>query len=325
MEEIVSIVIPAYNAASFIERTVKSVKEQTYPHWELVIVDDGSTDNTKEIIDRLAKEDERITAIHQSNGGEVAARRTGVLNATGTWIMFVDADDVLPAQSIESLIIHGTDMDIVTGTMHVQMIDSSGKTSEDYVWQNKKEGEMTGMEFATGVFLYQVQMSACGKLYQRSLFESFDWCLDRDIKQNPDLLMNIGIGAYAKRIFVTNKAVCYNYIIHEGSASTSSVMPYTSWFKLFDVAKTYLKAYPKQSLFYEAFTRYRLERFDGMMRHGIVDFSSSDVHVKEVLCDSRGLKLSKDESKVVCLLRCKTLRKVFDWWQQRKYKYKNDK
>lgn len=325
MEEIVSIIIPAYNAAASVERTVESVKKQTYPHWELLIVDDGSTDNTKDIIDRLAKEDERITALHQSNGGEVAARRTGVLNATGTWIMFVDADDVLPVQSIESLIVYSKDIDIVVGTMHVQLIDSLGNISEDYIWQNKKEGEMTGIEFATGVFLYQVQMSACGKLYRRSLFENFNWCLDRDIKQNPDLLMNIGIGAYAKRIFVTNKAVCYNYIIHEGSVSTSSVMPYTSWFKLFDVAKTYLKAYPQQSLLYEAFTRYRLERFDGMMRHGIVDFSSSDVHVKEVLCDSRGLKLSKDESKVVCLLRCKTLRKVFDWWQQRKYKYKNDK
>ena len=318
MEEIVSIVIPAYNAASFIERTVESVKKQTYPHWELVIVDDGSTDNTKDIIDSLAKEDERITALHQSNGGEVAARRTGVLNATGTWIMFVDADDVLPAQAIESLIVYGTDMDIVVGTMHVQNIDTSGNISEDYVWQNKKEGEMNGMEFAIGVFLYQVQMSAWGKLYQRSLFESFDWCLDRDIKQNPDLLMNIGIGAYAKRIFVTNKAVCYDYIIHEGSASTSSMMPYTSWFKLFDEAYNYLKAYPQNGLLYEAYTRYRLERFDGMMRHGIISFSSYDPHVISVLHDSQRLKLTSDDRKVIWSLRSKTMRKVFDWWQQRK-------
>lgn len=318
MEEIVSIVIPAYNAAAFVERTVESIKNQTYPHWELVIVDDGSTDNTKDIIDRLAAEDKRITALHQSNGGEVAARRTGVLNATGTWIMFVDADDVLPSQSIESLIVYGKDMDIVSGTMHVQKIDISGNTSEDYVWQNKKEGEMTGVDFAMGVFLYQVQMSAWGKLYRRSLFDGFNWCLDRTIRQNPDLLMNIGIGAYAKRIFVTNKAVCYNYIIHEGSASTIDTMPFDGWCNLFDMANRYIGRYPVSERLKAAFTHYRLDRFDGMMRHGIVNFSSSDIHVTEVLRDSRGLKLSKDELKVACLLRSKTLRKVFDWWQQRK-------
>ncbi len=318
MKEKVSVVIPAYNAAAFIERTVESIRKQTNPKWEQIILNNESEDTTGDIINQIAEQDARITALHQMNGGEVAARRTGTINATGTWVMYVDADDVLPSQSIESLIIHSKDADIIVGTMHVQRIGLSGDIFEDYVWQNKKEGLMSGWEFAQGVFLYQVQMSACGKLYRRRLFDDFEWCLDRGIRQNPDLLMNIGIGAKAACVFVTNQAVSYNYIIHEGSASTSSIMPYTAWFSLFDRAADYLKAYPSISTLKDAFTHYRLERFDGMMRHGLIDFSSSDIHVKEVLQDSRFIQNTDDERKVLLLLRSRVLRVIFDWWQKRK-------
>lgn len=318
MEEIVSIIIPAYNAAAFIERSVDSVKKQTYSHWNLIIVNDGSVDATGDIINQLAIEDKRIVALHQPNGGEVAARKTGVINATGTWVMFVDADDVLPSNSIESLIGHGTDTDIVVGTMHVQRIDASGKIAEDYIWKNKREGSMKGSEFTQSVFLYQVQMSACGKLYRRMLFDGFDWCLDNTIRQNPDLLMNIGVGARAERVYVTNKAVSYNYIIHEGSASTISMMPFSAWFNLFDVVEDYLKAYSQKPYLREAFTRYRLDRFNAMMRHGIISFNSSNNHVLSVLHDIHGLKLTKDEQKVVWLLKSYYLRKFFYWWQKRK-------
>lgn len=90
MQDKISIIIPAYNAAKFIRETVDSVLCQTYRNWELILVNDGSKDDTGAEIDTIASTDERIMAVHQENGGEVAARRKGVLHASGQWVMFSD-------------------------------------------------------------------------------------------------------------------------------------------------------------------------------------------------------------------------------------------
>lgn len=319
MDCLISIVIPAYNAARFIQNTVDSIVAQTYANWELIIVDDGSKDDTGAIIDGIASNNLRVKAIHQENGGEVAARRTGVLYATGEWTMFVDADDCLPQNALESLArLASDDTDIVVGTMHVQNIADDGCIVEDYVWQNKLTGNLTGETFACGVFEIKVQMSAWAKLYKRVLFDGFEWCLDRTIKQNPDLLMNIGIGAKAHNIVVSNEAVCYNYAIRSGSASTSDMMPWQSWFRLFDQAEKYVLSYACPAHLHNSFVRYRLGCFDAMMRHGIIDFSSPDDHVRKLLDDAKSCLLNANERKVVKLLRSHLLRNVFNRWQKMK-------
>jgi glycosyltransferase involved in cell wall biosynthesis len=89
----ISVIIPLYNKGMIIERTVKSVLEQTYPNFELIIVDDGSTDNSVEIVQHI--KDERIRLIQQKNAGPSAARNTGVRNAQTEWIVFLDGDDEL--------------------------------------------------------------------------------------------------------------------------------------------------------------------------------------------------------------------------------------
>lgn len=315
-EDKVSIIIPAYNAARFVQETVDSVLCQTYTNWELILVDDGSKDETGTVIDAMASSDDRIKAVHQENGGEVAARRKGVLNASGVWIMFLDADDNLPSDSIDSLYKHvAADIDVVVGTMHVMNIADDGSIKEDYVWQNVRTGELSGTEFANGVFEIKVQMSAWGKLYRRSLFDDFDWCLDRRIKQNPDLLMNIGLGSHIKKAFVTNEAICYNYGIRSGSASTSGMMPYDGWFRLFDQACKYIATYEDPRKLAESFVHYRLGCFDAMMRHGVVSFSSNDKHVQTLLRDSKSYSLDSNERKVVALLKNSWLRVLFNIWQ----------
>lgn len=317
IKEKVSIVIPAYNAAAFIERTVESIKKQSYPNWELLIVNDGSKDNTGAVIDKIAASNERIIALHQENGGEIAARHTGVAHATGEWIMFVDADDMLPETSIASLMkYHQTGIDIIVGTIHVQNFKPTGEKFEDYFFKNRNIGIMSGTEFARGVMTYNIQMSACGKLYKKSILDSFHWCLDRQIKQNPDLLMNLGIGAYVNKVCVTNEPV-YEYLISEGTAS-SGVMPFANWMRLFDVADKYIETYAQSEKLYEAFFHYRMERFDCMFRHGIIDFPKKDDHVLRIVRECDGYALTNDEKKVKVLLQSMLLRKIFNWWQKRK-------
>lgn len=319
MEEKISIVIPAYNAATVIGGTVDSIKKQTYSNWELLIVNDGSKDHTGEVIDQMAVSDERIKSLHQENGGEIAARRTGAIHASGEWVMFVDADDLLPETAIASLMKYQeTGAEIIVGTMHIQNFKPNGEKFEDYIYENRKTGLMDGSAFACGMMSFFILMSACARLYKKSILDVFPWCLDRQIRQNPDMLMNIGIGAYVNKVCVTNEPV-YEYLIHEGSAS-SGVMPFANWMRLFDEADKYIAAYAHPERLAEAFFHYRMERFDCMLRHGIIDFPKNDAHVVRIVCECANYQLSKDEKKVKVLLKNMLLRRVFDWWQKRKNK-----
>ena len=262
-------------------------------------------------------------ALHQKNGGEIAARRTGAIHASGKWVMFVDADDMLPETAITSLIKYNqTEIDVIVGTMHVQNFKPTGEKFEDYVYQNRKTGIMNGTEFACGVLTFHIQMAAWGKLYKKSVLGNCPWCLDRQIRQNPDLLMNVGIGAYVNKVYVTNE-IAYDYLIHEGTAS-SGVMPFANWMRLFDAADKYIKNYTRPEKLYEAFFHYRMERFDCMLRHGIINFPPNDTHVVHIIQECTNYTLTNDEKKVKALLQSMLLRKVFNWWQKRKNK-KNKK
>jgi glycosyltransferase involved in cell wall biosynthesis len=105
--EQVSVVIPAHNRAAAIGACLESVRQQTYPHWELIVVDDGSADGTAEIVRALEKREPRFRLIrHDRNRGAQAARNTGVRAARGQWIAFLDSDDQYTAQSIELRLAH---------------------------------------------------------------------------------------------------------------------------------------------------------------------------------------------------------------------------
>ncbi|MGK5092227.1 glycosyltransferase family 2 protein [Deltaproteobacteria bacterium TL4] len=103
MEALVSIVIPAYNAAKYLQQTVESVQSQTYPHWEMLIVDDGSTDNSVELLTELAQKDSRLSLIClKSNSASPAVpRNTGLQQTRGDYIAFLDADDLWHPQKLE--------------------------------------------------------------------------------------------------------------------------------------------------------------------------------------------------------------------------------
>lgn len=96
----ISIIVPAYNAEKTITRCIKSILEQSARDFELLLIDDGSTDNTGEICDRFAEIDNRVKVFHKTNGGVSSARNLGLENADGEWITFVDSDDWIVPEAL---------------------------------------------------------------------------------------------------------------------------------------------------------------------------------------------------------------------------------
>ena len=100
----ISVIIPAYNAETYLEPCVRSVLQQTYQNLEILLIDDGSTDKTWEVCRRLAAADSRIRPIHKQNGGVSSARNAGIAAASGAMLLFVDGDDELKENGLEALI-----------------------------------------------------------------------------------------------------------------------------------------------------------------------------------------------------------------------------
>lgn len=100
----ISIIIPVYNAEPFLDKTIQSILSQTYKNFQLILIDDGSKDNSLQICYRYQREDSRILVLSQENAGSSAARNYGLIKATGDYIMFVDADDCIEENMLEELV-----------------------------------------------------------------------------------------------------------------------------------------------------------------------------------------------------------------------------
>ena len=99
----ISVIVPVYKAEQYLDRCVKSILEQTYQNFELILVDDGSPDNSPSLCDEWAKNDNHIYVIHKENGGASSARNAGLKIAKGSWIAFADSDDWLDRTALKTL------------------------------------------------------------------------------------------------------------------------------------------------------------------------------------------------------------------------------
>lgn len=102
MNEVVSVIVPVYNCKEYLERCIESILHQTYPHIQLILVDDGSADGSSEICDCYAAQDARVQVIHQENSGVSTARNRGINVASGHFLYFVDGDDAIATNTLET-------------------------------------------------------------------------------------------------------------------------------------------------------------------------------------------------------------------------------
>lgn len=126
-----SIIVPVYNAGKWLNDTVASVTSQSNTNWELLLVEDGSTDNSKDIISELAANDGRIKPIFKDNGGVSAARNRGLQEATGEYIIFLDADDMLAEDTLRTysdIIAQHPEIEIIKASHYVKNFDKFFET-----------------------------------------------------------------------------------------------------------------------------------------------------------------------------------------------------
>lgn len=124
---LVSIITPCYNGAKYIGETIESVLAQTYSMWEMIIVDDGSRDNSAEVIKEYTEKDSRIVLVQQANGGSAAARNNGIRCAEGQYIALLDADDLWDPMFLEKQIKFMKDKNAVCVYCTYRMIDKNSK------------------------------------------------------------------------------------------------------------------------------------------------------------------------------------------------------
>lgn len=175
----VSVIVPVYEVGDYVERCVKSVLAQTYENFELVLIDDGSSDYSGQVCDRFADADERIVVIHTANSGQGNARNIGLEVASGDYIVFVDSDDYVHKDylSIMFFLKEKTNAGIVQTRLK---ITDSTDLDTTYNINELSYFELNGTQ-APNTLKYKV--SPCGKLYEKRIFDDIRfgrWTVNED-------------------------------------------------------------------------------------------------------------------------------------------------
>lgn len=216
MNELISIVVPIYNAETFLDRCITSIIKQSYKDIEIYLIDDGSKDNSFQICQQYQKSDSRIKLIRKENGGVTSARKLGVENSIGKWIMFVDADDELYPDTIEILY-------SCTKTGKYDIIKGGVKAyPESTKWKCiNQEGVYNRDEYVSATLLKNFFTGSFAHLYSKELFSSESFNFPRQITIGEDVLMNIELATRTTKVIVIKQEVYKYYMIASSTTHTT--------------------------------------------------------------------------------------------------------
>ena len=139
MKIMISVIVPVYNTEKYLHRCVDSILAQTFTDFELLLIDDGSTDKSGAICDEYAQKDSRVRVFHKENGGVSSARNVGLKNGRGEWISFVDSDDWVKKNFLDKLIVNSENVDLgcvgfiqIEDKLKYRNVDYEGSASEGF-------------------------------------------------------------------------------------------------------------------------------------------------------------------------------------------------
>lgn len=218
----ISVIIPVYNVEKYIKKAIESVINQTYKNLEIILVDDGSTDNSGFICDEYANIDERITVIHKENGGIVSARKTGINLANGDYAVNLDPDDWIEATAYEQVvkIIEERHPDIIAYGMKKEFngfIESQPIQLAEGQY-NQKEFWIAFCNKVSKYPFYEqpIDMSQCDKVVKTELFKKHQSNCNEALKKNVDDAVIFPMLLDMKSIYIESRC-WYHYCVRKTS------------------------------------------------------------------------------------------------------------
>ncbi|WP_373174027.1 glycosyltransferase family 2 protein [Bacteroides finegoldii] len=200
----ISIVIPVYNTSKFLDGCLRSIRNQSFADFEVILVNDGSSDDSGIICERYANSDNRFRVLHQKNAGVTIARKNGVMVSRGEWVCFVDSDDTLPSEALQILYSRvNKNTDIIIGCLQ----------KKDFI-----ENVKSTRQYRSELILGKILPGPVAKLFRRELFDESVFDIPRKIVKGEDMLMNIRLSFKTEKEIVFINEKVYNYLCHSESS-----------------------------------------------------------------------------------------------------------
>ena len=222
--DLISVIVTAYNIADYIERGLGSVCNQTYRNLEIIVVDDGSTDDTGIICDRIASGDRRVQVIHKENSGPAEARNVGIARAKGGYIGFVDGDDWIDSDMYEKMLSSMREQHADIAICRYRRVYKSHTEDQSVDRAILFEGQEALQYYVQETKEYDIQNAAWNKLYRKEVLANIVFPVG---KWYEDIMFATMALSCSKRCIYLDTA-CYNYIIdREGSIMNTQINPRT--------------------------------------------------------------------------------------------------
>ena len=217
--ELISVIVPVYNVEKYLEQCIESIINQTYKNLEIILIDDGSTDNSGKICEKYAKRDQRIKVVHQKNSGVSSARNTGIDFSTGKFINFIDSDDYIEKDMIEYLY----NM-IQTERADISMCSAYDVYDDKTIFSAKKNIYLTLNSHDAYYYMLQPKyfgIGICNKLISKELLKKDRFPIGRKNGEELELLQRL---IYRAKKLVYSSEPKYYYRQRNNSATHSAVL-----------------------------------------------------------------------------------------------------
>lgn len=206
MNELISVIVPVYNVEKYLRKCIDSIRKQTYLNLEIILVNDGSTDNSDKICNEYAKEDKRIRVINKTNGGLSSARNSGLEVANGTFIAFVDSDDWIESNMIEKMLSVALKEKADIVHCGIKQVGENGDIYkvlfEDNIILNSND------EILRAYFTEEISVIVCNKLFKRKVIDNIRMI---EGKNNEDNMYCIEVLLRTNKLVSISDAF-YNYL-----------------------------------------------------------------------------------------------------------------
>ena len=322
MNPLISIIIPVYNVEKYIEKCVTCLTAQTYKNIEIILIDDGSTDDSGIICDALAKTDDRIVVLHQENSGVSAARNNALDIMKGDYVTFVDSDDYVDDHFIECLYTALKSNNADISTCGHYRVEFDGTLKKIYHLSDNPEDIicLSGKDSIMNMFYEKICSASSGsKLYKREIFDNLRY---PGYIMGEDTFIVYHTFKKAALIAHTNKPLYY-YVQHSASVTNSKC----NYFKFYDYVRLYdhivsIEHSEKNTEYFKAIANRLIENNFWVymkLRNCPNMFNAEKKHIEENIKRYRKYVINNPQAKprikIACLLSCcgmNVLKLVYD-------------